>query len=63
MRLATKSGTVLLRIPIGLTECGQLCVILGDYDAVITVTSHNEGEASNILRAMWTQILPKLEAS
>ncbi|HHT91515.1 MAG TPA: serine hydrolase [Firmicutes bacterium] len=42
---------------------GQLCVILGDYDAVITVTSHNEGEASDILRAMWTQILPKLEAS
>lgn len=39
---------------------GQLCVILTDYNAVITVTSHNEIEPYDILRAMWNDILPKL---
>ena len=39
---------------------GQLCVVLADYDAVITVTSHNEIEHKNILRAMWSDILPNL---
>lgn len=39
---------------------GQLCVVLNDYNAVITVTSHNEIEHKDILRAMWSDILPKL---
>jgi len=39
---------------------GQLCVILNDYDAVITVTAHNEIEHKDILRAMWSDILPNL---
>lgn len=43
-----------------LTMYGQLCVILADYDAVITVTAHNEIEHKDILRAMWSDILPKL---
>jgi CubicO group peptidase (beta-lactamase class C family) len=39
---------------------GQLCVVLTDYNAVITVTSHNEIEQNDILRAMWSDILPNL---
>lgn len=39
---------------------GQLCVVLTDYNAVITVTSHNEINHKDILRAMWSDILPKL---
>lgn len=39
---------------------GQLCVVLTDYNAVITVTSHNEIEHKDILRAMWSDILPNL---
>jgi CubicO group peptidase (beta-lactamase class C family) len=39
---------------------GQLCVVLADYNAVITVTSHNEIEHKDILRAMWSDILPNL---
>lgn len=39
---------------------GQLCVVLTDYNAVITVTSYNEVNHKDILRAMWSDILPKL---
>lgn len=39
---------------------GQLCVILSEYNAVITVTAHNEIEHKDILRAMWSDILPIL---
>lgn len=39
---------------------GQLCVILKDYNAVVTVTSHNEIEHKEILRAIWSDILPNL---
>ncbi|MDR7857878.1 serine hydrolase [Tissierella sp.] len=39
---------------------GQLCVVLMDYNAVITVTSHNEIEHKDILRAIWSDILPNL---
>lgn len=39
---------------------GQLCVVLTDYNAVITVTSYNEIEHKDILRAMWNDILPNL---
>ena len=39
---------------------GQLCVVLKDYDAVITVTAHNEIEHKDILRSIWSDILPNL---
>ena len=39
---------------------GQMCVILKDYNAVITVTAHNETNHKDILRAIWSEILPKL---
>ena len=39
---------------------GQLCVVLNDYNAVITVTAHNENEHKDILEAIWSDILPNL---
>lgn len=39
---------------------GQMCVVLRDYNAVITVTAHNETNHKDILRAIWSEILPKL---
>ena len=39
---------------------GQLCVILKDYNAVVTVTAHNEIEHKEILRSIWKDILPNL---
>jgi len=39
---------------------GQYCIILRDYNAVVTVTSHNERNAFDILRSIWAHILPKL---
>lgn len=39
---------------------GQMCVVLADYNAVITVTAHNEINHKDILRAIWSDILPKL---
>lgn len=40
---------------------GQYCVVLSDYNAVVTVTAHNEDEPKDILRAIWSDILPKLK--
>lgn len=39
---------------------GQLCVVLKDYNAVVTVTAHNEIEHKDILRTIWSDILPNL---
>lgn len=39
---------------------GRLSVVLMDYHAVITAISHNEAEHKDILRAMWSDILPNL---
>lgn len=39
---------------------GQLCVVLKDYNAVITVTAHNEIEHKEILRSIWNDLLPNL---
>lgn len=39
---------------------GQMSVVLADYNAVVTVTAHNEVNHMDILRAMWKDILPKL---
>lgn len=40
---------------------GQLCIILKDFNAVVTITAHNEEEHKDILRAVWKDILPKLQ--
>ena len=39
---------------------GQYIVVLPDYDAVVTVTSHVEQTHQNILRLIWDEILPLL---
>ncbi|MCD4712339.1 MAG: beta-lactamase family protein [Clostridiales bacterium] len=39
---------------------GQLCVVLKDYNAVVTVTAHNEIEHKEILRSIWSDLLPNL---
>ena len=39
---------------------GQYSIVLHDYNAVVTVTAHNEKNAYNILRSVWAHILPKL---
>jgi CubicO group peptidase (beta-lactamase class C family) len=39
---------------------GQFCVVLKDYDAVVTITAHNEIEPKDILRSIWSDILPNL---
>ncbi len=40
---------------------GQYIVVLPDYDAVVTVTSHVEKNQHDILRLIWDEILPELE--
>lgn len=40
---------------------GQLCIILKDFNAVVTITAYNEEEHKDILRAVWKDILPKLQ--
>lgn len=39
---------------------GQYSIVLPDRDAVVTVTAHNERCANDILRAVWSELLPKL---
>lgn len=40
---------------------GQYIVVLPDYDAVVTVTSHVEQNQHDILRLIWDEILPQLK--
>ncbi len=40
---------------------GQMCIVLNDYNTVITVTAHNEEEHKDILTAIWADILPLIE--
>ena len=40
---------------------GQYIIVLPDYDAVVTVTSHVEENQHNILRLVWDELLPELE--
>ncbi len=40
---------------------GQFCIVFPDKDAVITVTSHEEHNANDILRAVYKDIVPYLE--
>lgn len=42
---------------------GQFCVILKDYNAVITITGHNEENPKDTLRAVWRDIVPLLVTS
>ena len=42
---------------------GQFSVVLPRRQAVVTITSHNEGIANDILRAVWEEILPVLPES
>jgi CubicO group peptidase (beta-lactamase class C family) len=39
---------------------GQYSVVLPDHRAVVTVTAHNERNANDILRAIWSEVLPRL---
>jgi len=39
---------------------GQMCIVLADYNAVITVTAHNENDHKDILCAIWDDILDKI---
>lgn len=39
---------------------GQYTIVLRDYDAVVTITSHNEVDPKDIVRAVWKDIVPKL---
>lgn len=39
---------------------GQFSIVIPSYDSVITITSHNEQNANDILRTVWTDILPNL---
>lgn len=39
---------------------GQYCVILKDYNAVVTVTGHYEEYGKDVLRAIWKDIVPHL---
>ena len=40
---------------------GQFCIVFPDKDAVITVTSHEEFRANDILRAIYRDIVPYLD--
>ncbi|MFL0247128.1 serine hydrolase domain-containing protein [Candidatus Clostridium stratigraminis] len=40
---------------------GQFCIVFPDKKAVVTVTSHEENNANDILRAIYKDIIPYLE--
>ncbi len=40
---------------------GQYCVILEDYNAVVTITGHYEAYGKDVLRAIWEDIIPHLK--
>ena len=40
---------------------GQYSIVLPKYRAVVTVTAHNERNANDILRAVWSAVLPRME--
>lgn len=39
---------------------GQHCVVLPHHGAAITVTAHHEGDTHEILRCLWSDVLPAL---
>jgi len=40
---------------------GQYSIVLPEHRAVVTVTAHNEQTANDILRAVWSEVLPRLD--
>lgn len=40
---------------------GQFVVVLPRQGAVVTITSHHEGDPAEILQAVWEELLPELE--
>ena len=40
---------------------GQFSIVIPAFRAVVTITSHNENNANDILRAVWAEVLPRLE--
>jgi CubicO group peptidase (beta-lactamase class C family) len=40
---------------------GQYSIVLPGCRAVVTITAHNEKCANDILRAVWTEVLPRLD--
>lgn len=40
---------------------GQFGIVLPDYDATVTITSHNDFCQNNLLTLVWNTILPKLK--
>lgn len=40
---------------------GQFSVVLPQQRAVVTITAHHEGVAADLLRAVWEEILPRLD--
>ena len=40
---------------------GQYAIVLPGRRAVVTVTAHNEKNANDILRAVWSEVLPRLD--
>lgn len=39
---------------------GQYCVILKDYNAIITITGYYEEYGKRVLRVIWKEIVPHL---
>ncbi len=40
---------------------GQFSIVLPDKEAVVAITSHNPACPNDILRAVWAEVLPKLD--
>ncbi len=40
---------------------GQFSIVIPSHRAVVTVTAHNEDNANDILRAVWSEVLPRLD--
>ncbi|MDL2317833.1 beta-lactamase family protein [Eubacteriales bacterium OttesenSCG-928-A19] len=39
---------------------GQYSIVVPDIGAVVTITAHHEGNAFDLIRAVWTDIVPRL---
>lgn len=39
---------------------GQFSIVVADKGACVTVTAHNENNAGDIIRAVWSEVLPRL---
>lgn len=41
---------------------GQFCIVMSDLGACVSLNSHYEGNTGDILRAVWSDLVPALEA-